>query len=141
MIVRAANRSDFAQLAVWNQQLQEDEGAAVMSLEAIENRLNQWLRADYRAVVFVAQTPVGYALFRSTNADSEGPGVYIRQFYIDRSQRRKGYGTAAFELLANEFLADHRVILEALESNPAGNEFWVSLGFEPYSIKYELKPA
>ena len=132
-----AKPQDFQQLSVWNRQLQEDEGATVMSLTAIEDRLRGWLNGQYEAVVFLAEVPVGYALYRPADPDAEGAGIYIRQFHIEKSLRRQGYGTQAFGLLAEKFSGQERIILEALESNPSGKAFWQSLGFHAYSTKYE----
>ena len=137
MKLRVAQSADFARIARWNRQLQEDEGAEVMSPAAIETRLKSWLSDGYQAAIFTLDYPVGYALYRHADPDSEGVGIYIRQFYIDRAERRKGYGRAAFRLLSDQLVGERRVILEVLDLNQSGHAFWRSLGFKPYSTKYE----
>jgi GNAT superfamily N-acetyltransferase len=140
---RYAQDADLPLLARWNRELQEDEGAAAMSAEALLGRLRRWLSSEYTAILFDSQeTPIGYALFRRTDPDLKDPsGVYLRQFFVSRDKRRQGMGTRAMELLLADVLGGHRVILEALNSNPAGHAFWRSLGFQPYSVRYDLDPS
>ena len=58
--------------------------------------------------------------------------VYLRQFYIDRPMRRRGLGTAAYELLAKERFRDREVAVDVLATNPDGQKFWAHIGFTPY---------
>ncbi|MEZ5560096.1 MAG: GNAT family N-acetyltransferase [Pseudomonadales bacterium] len=140
---RDADADDYELLVPWNLHLQEDEGSEPMPLAEIEARMRRWLAADYRVVVFLsAGQRVGYALFRPTDPDLKGPnGVYLRQFFIARECRGEGLGHAAWTLLHTEvFPTGHKVVLEALRSNPGARRFWESLGFEAYSTTYELRP-
>ena len=107
MTINEVTSIDLSLLAKWNRQLQEDEGATVMSLEAIEARFREWFARDYKAVIFEEGNPVRYALFRPCDPDSEGPGYYLRQFFIDREERRKGYGKSAFHCLRENIFANH----------------------------------
>ena len=138
MQAREARQEDYGMLANWNRQLQENEGSEVMCLAAIQSRLAAWISVGYSAVIFEEQIVVGYALFRSADPEAEGSGVYLRQFYIDRAHRRKGYGTEAFKVLCSEVLCGQRIFLDALETNLTGHRFWESLGLARYSTRYEF---
>ena len=103
-------------------------------------RLDRWLAGSYHAVVFERNgEALGYALFRATDPDLKGPGgVYLRQFYIRRDGRRAGAGREAFELLVQEVLEPgQRVVLEALASNPGGQDFWRAIGLTEYAITFQ----
>ena len=61
--------------------------------------------------------------------------VYVRQFYIEREHRRRGLGRAAFHpLMQTRFPKGHAVTLDVVATNPAGQHFWLKLGFAPYFI-------
>jgi len=80
-------------------------------------------------------------LYRPTDPDTEdhAGGVYVRHFFILPEFRSQGLGKAAFNLLTNDVLPQGTYItLEALIANPAGRAFWKALGFEEYSVRYEL---
>ena len=135
---RCAVDSDLERLASWNRQLQEDEGASVLSAGACESRLRAWLDGDYTGVVFEKAGPVGYALHRPTDPDSQGAGgLYLRQFFIDRGRRRQGLGAEAFDLFVREILSGRRLVLEALTANPIGLAFWRSRGLSEYCTTFE----
>ena len=138
MTVKNVTDTEFPLIVKWNQQLQEDEGATVMTFAAIEARFRKFFEEEYQAVIFEDPQPVGYALYRPTYTESEGPGYYLRQFFIDRDQRRKGYGRSAFNCLRETIFANHRIILEVLETNPGGYYFWQAVGMTPYSHKLEI---
>jgi ribosomal protein S18 acetylase RimI-like enzyme len=120
--------ADLPQLVIWNEQLIEDENAPYrIGRPALASRMEGWLAADYRAVVFVVKgRDVGYALFRP-----EDDGFYLRQFVIDRDARRRGYGKQAIAVLMKQgFGPGSRVKLEVLNENSVGLAFWRALGFE-----------
>ncbi|MEM0913821.1 MAG: GNAT family N-acetyltransferase [Planctomycetota bacterium] len=120
-----------------NQRLQIDERAQRrMSVEAIVNRLESWLRHDgYRA--FVAdrgpESPLlGYLLCVEQDDPCVDSGrlLYIRQLYVEPSSRRQGVATA----MINRLIADHippsmPLEMDVLTSNPAGQAFWHAIGF------------
>lgn len=136
---RFAVDSDLERLATWNRQLQEDEGASVMGARECESRLRAWLGGHFTGVVFEKAGPVGYALYRPTDPDSQGAGgLYLRQFFIDRQRRREGLGAEAFDLFVREILSGRRLLLEALTVNPIGQAFWRSRGLSEYSTTFEL---
>ncbi|MEM8954846.1 MAG: GNAT family N-acetyltransferase [Verrucomicrobiota bacterium] len=140
MTIRPVSDCDLSLIATWNQQFQEEARVAVMGLDAIEARFRRWFTEGYEAVLFEASRPVGYSLHRECGSDWEGPGYYIRQYFIDRKCRRQGHGRTAFACLQRSVFADRRVILDVLESNPGGLAFWASLGMTPYSHKLEIHP-
>jgi GNAT superfamily N-acetyltransferase len=130
---------DIAGIVDLNRQLQQEEGAAVMCASDLEKRLSQWLATDYHGVIFDMEAQrVAYALFRDTDPYAEGDhGIFLRQFFVVASQRRKGIGRAAFTLLSKEvWPPGKRIFLAALSSNSAGHAFWQSVGFKPHSVTY-----
>jgi ribosomal protein S18 acetylase RimI-like enzyme len=125
--LRNADTTDLPQLVIWNEQLIEDENAPYrLERPALEKRMEGWLAADYRAVVFeVAGRAVGYALFRP-----EDDGFHLRQFVIERGERRRGHGRKAVALLMKQaFAPGARVTLQVLNENAAGLAFWRAVGF------------
>jgi len=44
-------------------------------------------------------------------------------------------------LFLDEIVRGRRLVLEALRSNPDGQQFWQSLGMTVYSLTYELLPS
>jgi predicted acetyltransferase len=132
MEYRTAGEKDLALLAELNQQLIHDEGhVSPMSVGELEDRMRAWLVRAYTAVLFVSEaTVVGYALYRSDNA-----GIFLRQFFICRDERRKGFGRAAMDLLFQRvWPAGAIVTLEALCTNQAAIDFWRAVGFEDYAL-------
>jgi len=93
-------------------------------------------------IILVKKEPVGYVIYehRAVQPDSrDRESVYIRQFFISREARRKGFGTTAFRLfLATTVPEGICVRLNVKASNPTGQRFWESLGFESENIEYEL---
>ncbi len=132
MDYRTASEGDLPLLAELNQQLIHDEGYAnPMSVAELENRMRGWLIRAYTAVMFLNDgNVVGYALYR--NDDS---GIFLRQFFICRAERRKGFGRAAVDLLLGRIWPDGAAVsLEALCENNAAIAFWHAVGFEDYAL-------
>jgi len=129
---RIAGKDDLLLLADLNRQLIEDEGHSnPMSVAELENRLRAWLVRTYTAVLFMNDgSVVGYALYRTDNM-----GIFLRQFFICRDARRKGFGREAMDLLFRRvWPAGALVTLEALSANRAAIDFWRALGFENYAV-------
>ena len=62
---REASEGDLALLAEWNHQLIRDEGHRnPMSIAHLSERMKKWLEGEYRAVIFLDEEPVSYALFK-----------------------------------------------------------------------------
>ena len=147
MNTRGLEEEDIPRVARWNVELHEDEGSVVMSVDAAAERLRRWIaKGVFRGVIFIADgIPIGYALYEHRPAEADprsGETVYLRQFFIARESRRQGRGTAAFRLLVRERVpGSARVVLDVKVSNPSGQRFWESLGFEATCVAYELPQA
>ena len=132
MEFRRAGDEDVALLAELNRQLIEDEGHAnAMSDIELENRMRAGLVRPYTAVIFTEHGKVvGYALYRT-----ESTGIFLRQFFVCRDDRRMGRGRAAMELLSTRVWPAGTIVnLEALCTNRAAIAFWHALGFEDYAL-------
>jgi ribosomal protein S18 acetylase RimI-like enzyme len=141
-LLHHATLDDAAELADMNRMLIEDEGSDnPMAREALEARMRGWLTSGvYQAVLLRRQGEVvGYVLYRQeTNEYNVAQQiVYVRQFFVKRTYRRRGIGRAAFEqVVAQLFPPDAVIILEVLATNLQGRAFWERLGFEPYFTTY-----
>lgn len=140
-------------LAALNKQLIEDERHRnPMSLDQLTQRMAGWLAGDYRAAVFQEdETVVGYALVRP-----EAQHLYIRQFFIQRTHRRRGLGTAAIQWLRRQTLAGPpgsptatdpaapadsgplRLRIDVLIGNTQAIAFWRAIGFHDYCLTMEM---
>ena len=132
MDYRTAGEGDLPLLAELNQQLIHDEGYAnPMSVTELEYRLRAWLARAYTAVLFLNDgNVVGYALYRNDDT-----GIFLRQFFICRAERRQGLGRAAMDLLFGRIWPDGAAVsLEALCANTAAIAFWRAVGFEDYAL-------
>ncbi|MCL1858719.1 MAG: GNAT family N-acetyltransferase [Oscillospiraceae bacterium] len=121
-------------LAKMNQQLIEDEKAETnLNLKQLEKRMKDFINSSYKAFLFYRnENVIGYALCNMTKTP-----VYLRQFFICRDVRRKGYGKQAFhELLI--YLNIQEIDLDVYSWNKTGISFWESLGFEKrcYNMRY-----
>ena len=137
MHARLASLDDVPLLAELNRQLIEDERAAnAMSLAELEARMRAWLEGEYRAALFdVAGETVAYALFRPSD-----DGIYVRQFFVSRSQRRKGHGRRAIRLLREQMLSTGQTLeLDVLVHNDGGLAFWRALGFREHALSFRIR--
>jgi len=138
---------DIHELASMNRMLLEDEGAEnPMSVAQLEERLGGWLEsgAYHAAVMHHNEEVVGYILYREEQDayDVSRKNIYVRQFFIKRTYRRRGIGRAAFEqVVATQFPPGTTIVLEVLASNLQGRAFWERLGFQPYFTTYRRRPA
>ena len=135
MQIKECSRDDVALLAVLNQELIEDEKAETdLNLNQLRERMEGFLHSGYRAFLFgVAGKTVGYAL-----CDMSRAPLYLRQFYICRDERRKGYGRQAFQALLC-WLGIHEVDIDVYAWNTTGRAFWKALGFETrcHAMRYK----
>lgn len=144
MEIKALTEIDVPLVAKWNIQLHEDEASTPMTVEAAEDRYRRWLKGGtfQGALCIVNNEPIGYIIFehRPVHPDLRASeSVYVRQFFICRDSRRNHYGTTAFNVFLNTYVPQTaNVILNVKSSNPAGQKFWESLGFNPENIEYEL---
>jgi ribosomal protein S18 acetylase RimI-like enzyme len=133
---RVAVAADAPLLAELNHRLIHDEGHRNrMTVPELEERMGNWLAAEYRAVLFMkGGSVVAYALFRP-----EGRSAYIRQFYVDRECRRSGIGREAMQILLDDPLKDfNRVYLDVLTNNSTAQAFWRAVGFQDYAVTMEI---
>ena len=140
---RFAGENEVPLLAELNHRLIRDEGHRnPMDVAELADRMAGWLESNYRAVLFEKDGKVvAYALYRPSDDGWEASrGVYLRQFFVCRDQRRRGIGAAAFDLLRAEVWPPHcRITLETLLHNQAAREFWQAIGFREHSVAFEWR--
>ncbi len=125
MDIKKCTLNDVNKLAELNKQLIEDERSDnKMDLMELSDRMRDFLKGDYCAYFFMDGSDVqGYALINnSTNP------LYLRQFLIERTYRRKHFGKQAIKLLLKELNVD-KLDIEVLSWNEAGIKFWEDCGF------------
>jgi len=139
---REAGYHDIKILSLMNHELIQDEKSNnPMNLEQLEGRFKELLMSEYKAVLILLDNKIiGYCLYRHDNcASTVGYDIYIRQYYINRNFRRRGIGRAALNgLLQSVFRNASMISLDVLESNPVGQAFWLSMGFQPYYHRMQL---
>lgn len=123
-------QDDLNILADLNKQLIEDEKSDnKMNIDQLKERMRGFLETDYNAYLFKRHnTVVGYALVKKSQAP-----IYLRQFFICREYRKRGYGREAFNKLMH-LLGTDAIDIEVLCWNNAGKLFWDSLGFKERSV-------
>jgi GNAT superfamily N-acetyltransferase len=134
--MRYASDTDVPLLAKWNRQLVEDgQSGNPMSDGELEDRMRAWLSSEYQAVIFEESTePVSYAVFRPLSN-----GMYLQQFFVARSHRRKGVGRQSVEIFRREVLREGAtVFLDVVPHNQRALDFWSAVGFENYAISFRL---
>ncbi|MFM9278758.1 GNAT family N-acetyltransferase [Paenibacillus jiagnxiensis] len=132
--IRICSDEDLDLLAVLNKQLIEDEqNDNSMTAKQLKERLRTFIHGGYKAYLFEERgETIGYAL-----VDHGRQPLYLRQFFISRDCRRKGYGKLSFERLQH-FLGTNNLDVEVMYWNSSGYEFWKSLGFRERSIYMRL---
>ena len=134
---RFAGESDIPWLAKMNQQLIQDEGHRnKMTLPELEQRMLDFLQKEYDAVIAsLGQTDIGYALYRQ---DPEW--LYLRQLFVIKKMRRKGFGRRFIEWLKNNpWEKCKRIRTDVLVDNKVGIDFWKAVGFKEYCITLEME--
>ena len=108
-----------------------------MTVEQLAGRMKEWLRGDYRGVIFaVDDILVGYALYRNEEAT-----IYLRQLFVRRDERRAGIGQAAMAILRREIWPRGvRLTVDVLCANHAAVAFWRHVGYRDYSLTLEIMP-
>ena len=109
-----------------NKQLIEDERHPnPMSVEALQDRMRDWLSADYVAFVVVeGGHPVAYCLYRD-----DGDHYYLRQLFVDRGRRRQGIATQLLDWMYERQWGGKRVRLDVLAHNRDAIAFYQARGF------------
>lgn len=133
--IRVCTDDDLDMLAVLNKQLIEDEKHDnKMNVEQLRERMKGFIHTDYKAYIFEdGSRTIGYAL-----VDHSRKPLYLRQFFICRDVRRKGYGRVALNKLL-EFIDADVIDLEVLSWNTGGIGFWRAMGFKDRSIYMRLE--
>lgn len=134
-----ASVHDALLLAAMNRELITDERHRnPMSDAQLVERMRGWLAdtgdCGYRAVIFECDgKSAGYALYRD-----ETDHVYLRQFYVARTHRRRGIGRVALTWLWEHRWRDvPHISVDVLIGNAAGIAFWRAAGFQDYCLILE----
>ena len=134
MQIRECTVDDVPLLAKMNQFFIEDEeGELNISIPHLEDRMKSFITSEYKAYFFLIDEKItGYALCSTSRSP-----VYLRQFFIDRDERRKGYGRQAFNLLLSHLNVQADDV-DVYAWNDSAIRFWRSLGFETrrYAMLY-----
>jgi GNAT superfamily N-acetyltransferase len=140
MKYRIAMLDDVPLLAQMNRQLVEDEKHRhrFKSDAWLEERMRELIAEGYEAVLFeMNDWPIAYALYR--HHPDHDDTLYLRQFFVDRSHRRKGVGREAIRILKEAvWPANKRITVEVLIGNETARSFFQAVGFKPYSLELEL---
>ncbi len=134
-----ATSEDHTLLAELNHRLIRDEGHRnAMTVPELQQRMKNWLVSEYAAVIFEDDGKVvAYALYRE-----EPDEIYLRQFFVLKSHRRRGIGKHAVELLRSRIWpATKRLTVDVLVKNEAAIAFWRAVGYKDYSLGLEILPA
>jgi ribosomal protein S18 acetylase RimI-like enzyme len=135
---RIATNADCTLLGELNHQLIRDEGHRnPMNAEELSERMREWIEREYKAVIFEqGGTMVGYALFREEEKE-----IYLRQLFICREDRRRGFGRKAMSILKDEIWpTGKRLTVEVLVANDAAVRFWRAMGYRDYALTLEIMP-
>jgi GNAT superfamily N-acetyltransferase len=139
MTHRQATLNDCALLAELNHLLLHDENHRNkrMSIPELEQRMRDWLAAEYAAVIFEKDGEVvAYALYREQPEE-----IYLRQLFVARNRRRNGIGRRAVEILRTRIWpANKRLTVDVLAQNAAAIAFWRSVGYKDYCLALEILP-
>ena len=135
MRIKECITDDIPLLAKMNQLLIEDEKAETeLTLQQLEERMTNFISSEYKAFIFYKNESVlGYAL-----CDLSKKPIYLRQFFICRDERRKGYGTQAFQELF-KFVNTDEIDIDVYSWNKEGISFWESLDFKIRCYSMRLK--
>jgi GNAT superfamily N-acetyltransferase len=133
---RFATPEDAPMLAKLNAQLIRDEGhRSELALPQLEQRMVDWLRGEYRVVVFEGVPGVvGYALYRR-----EPEFVYLRQLFVVKDCRRQGVASRALAWLWQyAWRGAPRLRIDVLIENTSAQAFWRAVGFHEYCLTMEM---
>ena len=84
---------------------------------------------------------VAYALYCVGERAEGDRFIFLRHFFVQRVQRRKGVGREAMRLLLSDvFPQNARVLLDVLYDNQGARDFWKKLGFKEHCLTLERWP-
>ena len=140
--IRPAESEDIGPLGRMNEQFIAEEGSRnPMSLAQLEQRMRGWLSEGWGLIVIELDGEIaGYMLFleRGDEYYPDQREIYVRHFYITPEHRGRSLGSGAFERIAEaHFPPGARVVLEVLETNPRGRQFWDRIGFRSYCTQMQ----
>jgi ribosomal protein S18 acetylase RimI-like enzyme len=129
--IKECSLTDIETLAKLNKMLIEDEKAEnKMNLNQLKERMKNFLTNDYKAYYFYEENKIlGYALCNLNKAP-----IYLRQFFINRDERHKGYGKESFRKLL-EYIKTDEIEIDVYVWNNIAIKFWESLGFKNKYIR------
>ena len=134
--IKECTENDIELLAKMNKQLIEDEKTNnLMNITQLENRMKDFLKNGYKAFFFIIEEEIiGYAL-----CDITKEPIYLKQFFINRKERRKHYGKNAFNELLKK-LETKEIEIDVLKWNEDGIKFWENIGFKEQwkRMKYKI---
>lgn len=138
MTFRFAEPRDVDLLAEWNHQLIRDEGHRnQMTVPQLKERMSGWLGGEYKAVLFFSnKEPVAYSLYRENENE-----IYLRQLFVRRDQRNRGFGTNALEILRSKIWPAKRLTVEVLCANESAIRFYRRIGYQDYCLSLEIMPG
>ncbi len=134
--IRKAGLKDGLALARMNYDLIQDSGHwNPMKVPELSRRMRKWMKkGDYQACLFEAEgKPVGYCVYRK-----EREFIYIRQFFIARELRRRGFGRKAFGMTRKLYWKGRpRLRMDVIVDNIPAIRFWRAVGFKDYCLTME----
>jgi ribosomal protein S18 acetylase RimI-like enzyme len=140
MKYRIATLDDCRLLAGMNQQLLQDERHRnrFMTLPQLEERMSGFLSGEYRGFIFEEDGDiVAYALYREQPDE-----IYLRQLFVPRDRRRRGYGRSAMEILRSDIWPKNkRLTVDVLLHNTEAIAFWRAVGYKDYLLGLEISAA
>ncbi|SRR5579871_401825 len=134
--MRKARTLDSPALARMNYDLIRDSGHRnPMKLPQLTRRMRGWIKkGEYQVCIFEAGgETIGYCVYRK-----EPEFTYIRQFFVARKLRRKGFGREAFGMMRKlHWIEAPRLRMDVLVDNTPAIRFWRSVGFADYCLTME----
>lgn len=134
MIIRKAQTKDIKTLAKMNKRLIEDEKHPnPMNLAQMAERMEQWLKDEYSCyLASLNKKVVAYCLYRD-----DGEYYYLRQLYVERSHRRRGFATELLDWMYANIWQYKKVRLDVLVHNKEAIAFYEEYGFKVGCLQME----
>lgn len=136
--LRRATINDINALAEMNGELIRDERSRnPMNVHQLQLRMQTWLDGNWSAVMIHKNKDlIGYLLYQQREDDyyPDQRVIYVKQFFVQRTYRRRGIGREAFEQIVSDYFPSNaKIMLDVLATNPEALHFWEDLGFRQYS--------
>lgn len=136
--IRPATRQDTSLILFFIKELAVYE-KLLSEVVATEASLEHWIFNQEKAEVIIAEEngkAVGFALYFHNFSTFRGrAGLYLEDIYIQPEHRKKGYGKALFQYLANLAISRGcgRFEWVCLDWNQPSINFYLSMGAVPMS--------